>query len=151
MHHGAQLSSLPKMHLSKLSTCRFATKTWPSVSRFNHATFLCHASPGTPERAKDIPLRCLFFPYKILENGSYSQKQHRSTFCHVWTWFCCPTSQRYLRQAETSSMNVIHLKFPSQGTAITSVLITKWCTKEKKIRQRKDRWLKRNRINRTGS
>lgn len=62
---GAQLSSLPKVHLSKLSTCCSAIKTWPSVSCFKRATFLCHASPGTPERAKDIPLRC-FFPLENL-------------------------------------------------------------------------------------
>lgn len=63
VHHGARLSSLPKMHLSKLSTCCCAIETWPSsVSCFNRATFLCHASPGTHERAKDIPPRCFFFP-----------------------------------------------------------------------------------------
>lgn len=47
----------------QLSSC--AIKTGPLVSCFNHATFLCHASPSTPQRAKDIPLGCLFFLLEI--------------------------------------------------------------------------------------
>lgn len=56
-----QLSSLPNIHLSKVSTCWCAIKNWPSVSCFNRAAFLCHASPIKPQRAKNIPLGCFFF------------------------------------------------------------------------------------------
>lgn len=57
----------------------------------------------------------------LLENGRERlllTKATPSTFCHVWTWFCCCTWQRYLGQAETGSTNVIHLKFPPRVTAM---------------------------------
>ena len=60
---GPQLSSLPKIHLPKVSTCCCVKESRPSVSCFNHATFLCHASPGTPQSAKDIPQGCFFSPF----------------------------------------------------------------------------------------
>lgn len=78
-----QLSSLPNIHLSKVSTCWCAIKNWPSVSCFNRAAFLCHASPIKPQRAKNIPLGCFFFlPFFL------SRKSQRMAHAHK-----CNTTQ----------------------------------------------------------
>lgn len=52
---GPSFPFIPKMHLSKLSTCCCAIKTRPSGGCFNRATSLCYASAATPQRATDIP------------------------------------------------------------------------------------------------
>lgn len=87
---------------------------WPSVTCFSHATPPCHASPGTPQRARDIPPGCFFSPRESLgERMALTYKKHHSPLCHVWTRFCCSTWQKFLGQAETGSTNATYLKFPS--------------------------------------
>lgn len=76
--------------------------------------FFCHASPSAPERAKDIPLSCFFF----------LRKSQRMTLAHKWNATRLPALCEVVaahrngasRQAQTGSMNVIHLKFP-QGNS----------------------------------
>lgn len=133
LQHGAQLSSLPKMHLSKISTCCCAVKT--HYGYFSMPCFTWKSYRHSSAR---------FYPLtKSQRMAPTDKKQLHSTFCHVWTWFCFSASQRYLRQAGTGSTNVTHLKFPSLGISVFPLLgdAQKWNGEKAE----KYKWLKWNR------
>lgn len=115
LQHGAQLSSLPKMHLSKFSTCCCAVKT-------HYGYFLCHASH---ERATDIPPRG-FIP----ENGSHWQKTTPLHFlpCVNLILFLCITKVPQTGRDWLDKCYPFKISIPRN----LCVSITGWCTEVKR-------------------
>lgn len=93
-----------------------------------------HASPGAPERVQDIPGRVVppAVPRRMAAARRRSAARTPRALCKV----AAAHHGRASRQAQTSSVNATHLKFPPREQLLTCVLIMEWWREKKKRKEK---------------